>query len=157
MRDNFTWSPVRSLIRCLVRPLVAAAVLSVAAAAPASAIAPEAVAPADLPAAKASAGKKVRKSSAVRSWDGRVRIGATPRYRGGGPYGFLPGVRSPQAIEFDGSRRYGYGSGNWGWVGSRYYGYPVGVATFYHGQWNGGSFGPCWTRTPIGMVWNCGR
>jgi hypothetical protein len=20
----------------------------------------------------------------------------------------------------------------------------------------GGSFGPCWTRTPIGPIWNCG-
>jgi hypothetical protein len=27
---------------------------------------------------------------------------------------------------------------------------------FYGGRYNGGSFGPCWTRTPIGPVWNCG-
>jgi len=27
---------------------------------------------------------------------------------------------------------------------------------FYRGRWNGGGFGPCWTRTPIGMIWNCG-
>jgi hypothetical protein len=26
---------------------------------------------------------------------------------------------------------------------------------FYRGRWNGGGFGPCWTRTPIGMIWNC--
>jgi len=66
-----------------------------------------------------------------------------------GPYGFLPGVRSPEAIALERAQR-----------GSPYgpYYYPgVGVATFYHGRWNGGSFGPCWTRTPIGMVWNCGR
>ena len=24
-------------------------------------------------------------------------------------------------------------------------------------RWNGGGFGPCWTQTPIGNVWNCGR
>jgi hypothetical protein len=28
---------------------------------------------------------------------------------------------------------------------------------FYRGQWNGGGFGPCWTSTPIGPAWNCGR
>ena len=27
---------------------------------------------------------------------------------------------------------------------------------FYGGRFNGGSFGPCWTRTPIGPIWNCG-
>ena len=26
----------------------------------------------------------------------------------------------------------------------------------YGGRYNGGGFGPCWTRTPIGPVWNCG-
>lgn len=34
--------------------------------------------------------------------------------------------------------------------------YP-GRAGFYRGRYNGGSFGPCWTQTPIGPVWNCGR
>ena len=28
---------------------------------------------------------------------------------------------------------------------------------FYRGRWTGGGFGPCWTETPIGEVWNCGR
>jgi len=23
-------------------------------------------------------------------------------------------------------------------------------------SWNGGGFGPCWTNTPIGPMWNCG-
>jgi signal transduction histidine kinase len=27
---------------------------------------------------------------------------------------------------------------------------------FYRGRWNGGGFGPCYTQTPIGPVWNCG-
>ena len=26
----------------------------------------------------------------------------------------------------------------------------------YGFRWNGGSFGPCWTSTPIGLMWNCG-
>jgi hypothetical protein len=82
-----------------------------------------------------------------------------PRTRWHG-YGFLPGYRQPPYTAewrdrsaryrgryepyeprywYDGQLRYG-----WGWPG------------FYRGQWNGGSFGPCWTWTPIGMIWNCG-
>ncbi|MFT0875209.1 hypothetical protein VRZ08_01505 [Rhodopseudomonas sp. G2_2311] len=33
----------------------------------------------------------------------------------------------------------------------------LGRAGFYRGRYNGGSFGPCWTQTPIGPVWNCGK
>ena len=83
----------------------------------------------------------------------------SPKHRWRG-YGFLPGYRQPPYIAewrdrsarnrrpyepyelrywSDGELRYG-----WGRPG------------FYRGQWNGGSFGPCWTRTPIGMIWNCG-
>ena len=28
---------------------------------------------------------------------------------------------------------------------------------FYRGRWNGGGFGPCYTQTPIGYMWNCGQ
>lgn len=63
-------------------------------------------------------------------------------------YGFLPGVRTPQQIERDSARRY-YASG------PRYYG-PA-WPRFYRGRWNGGGFGPCYTQTPIGYMWNCGR
>jgi len=28
---------------------------------------------------------------------------------------------------------------------------------FYRGQYNGGGLGPCYTRTPIGPIWNCGK
>ena len=28
---------------------------------------------------------------------------------------------------------------------------------FYRGRWNGGGFGPCYTYTPIGYMWNCGQ
>jgi hypothetical protein len=64
-------------------------------------------------------------------------------------YGFLPGYRSPERIEWERARKYG-----------QYYGNPFywdDTARFYHGRWNGGGFGPCWTQTPIGAVWNCGR
>jgi hypothetical protein len=32
----------------------------------------------------------------------------------------------------------------------------VDMPGFYRGRNNGGSFGPCWTWTPIGRAWNCG-
>ena len=63
-------------------------------------------------------------------------------------YGFLPGVRTPQQIELDRARRY-YASGpHW---------YGPASPGFYHGRWNGGGFGPCYTQTPIGYMWNCGQ
>jgi hypothetical protein len=84
-------------------------------------------------------------------------------------YGFLPGYQQPLnntrplyaqragvARHARQNRRpwyidrtpeyYGY-DGEW-----RYFGRPG----FYGGRYNGGSFGPCWTQTPIGPVWNCG-
>jgi hypothetical protein len=74
-------------------------------------------------------------------------------------YGFLPGYHQPpnESIPVYGARgnnrdapayvpRYWY-NGAW-----RYFGRPG----FYNGRYNGGSFGPCWTITPIGRVWNCG-
>ena len=63
-------------------------------------------------------------------------------------YGFLPGVRTPEQIQADRDAHY--------WAsGPHYYGpaYPG----FYRGRWNGGGFGPCYTQTPIGPMWNCGR
>jgi hypothetical protein len=44
----------------------------------------------------------------------------------------------------------------------RYYGYDGNPYYFGRpgfdggGRYNGGSFGPCYTRTPIGPIWNCG-
>jgi hypothetical protein len=78
-----------------------------------------------------------------------------------GYYGFLPGYRSPERIAWERAHQppaYGYG----GWYRFGYYGnyegfYWNGRPGFYNGRWNGGSFGPCWTRTPIGPVWNCGK
>lgn len=64
--------------------------------------------------------------------------------RGWHGYGFLPGYRTPEQIQWQRSRnRPPY------W----WYGYPQ----FYRGRWNGGGFGPCWTQTPIGLIWNCGK
>jgi hypothetical protein len=73
-------------------------------------------------------------------------------------YGFLPGYHQPpnNSVPVYGSRgihdtpdfapSYWYGGG-------RYY---FGEPGFAHGRWNGGSYGPCWTYTPIGRMWNCG-
>ena len=42
----------------------------------------------------------------------------------------------------------------YGYDGNRYY---FGRPGFdYGGRYNGGSFGPCYTQTPIGPIWNCG-
>jgi len=76
-------------------------------------------------------------------------------------YGFLPGYRQPpnlaewrdRSVRTRGRYRpyelrfWSGGELRYGW----------GRPGFYRGQWNGGSFGPCWTRTPIGMIWNCGQ
>ena len=74
-------------------------------------------------------------------------------------YGFLPGYHQPPnnsvpVFRSRGSIRgtpddtpsYWY-NGDW-----HYYGDP----RFFRGRYNGGSFGPCWTWTPIGPMWNCG-
>jgi len=72
------------------------------------------------------------KRHAVRRWHG---------------YGFLPGYRPPEQIQWEDT------VAAWRRGPAYWYGYP----RFYHNQWNGGGFGPCWTQTPIGNFWNCGR
>jgi len=78
-----------------------------------------------------------------------------------GKYGFLPGYHQPPALSDWRDRSVLYGGprpkpelrfwedGAWryGWGGPG----------FYRGQWNGGSIGPCYTQTPIGAIWNCGK
>ena len=78
-----------------------------------------------------------------------------PRWHG---YGFLPGYHQPPnnnvpvygpkgAIgDTEYAPRYWYDGGQY------YFGRPG----FSRGRYNGGSFGPCWTHTPIGLIWNCG-
>lgn len=94
-------------------------------------------------------------------------------------YGFLPGygpyeaykaykgrkVRVPRDIlvrKYPLPRDYNYYGPyqeyvryGWYWVPSRTV-WGFGEPGFYRGQYNGGSFGPCYTRTPIGPIWNCG-
>jgi hypothetical protein len=62
-------------------------------------------------------------------------------------FGFLPGYRPPEVADREDRLLY------WRRHPSYWYGWPG----FYRGQWNGGGFGPCWTQTPIGNVWNCGK
>ncbi len=85
-------------------------------------------------------------------------------------YGFLPGYHQPlsnslplyrqEAAVLRGARRdrrpwYIYPTPHYyGYDGNRYY---FGRPGFNGGgRYNGGSYGPCWTQTPIGPVWNCG-
>jgi hypothetical protein len=64
------------------------------------------------------------------------------------PYGFLPGYRPPEIIARERAWRGRYGDGPF---------YALPIARFYRGRWNGGGFGPCYTYTPIGPIWNCGQ
>jgi len=88
----------------------------------------------------------------------RTRIVVHPKSRRWHGYGFLPGYR-PSLAEAQGipimgppiprrePRYINLYNGNieYGW----------GRPGYFRGQWNGGSFGPCWTYTPIGMMPNC--
>jgi hypothetical protein len=82
-----------------------------------------------LPLFSSSADAKHTKRHSFRPWHG---------------YGFLPGYRTPEQIERERARARGP---------EYWYGSP----RFYRGRWNGGGFGPCWTQTPIGNMWNCGK
>jgi hypothetical protein len=84
-------------------------------------------------------------------------------------YGFLPGYRQPLSNSIplykqkDANRRIARSERRpwyidpvpqyYRWDGEWHY---FGRPGFNGGRYNGGSFGPCWTRTPIGAVWNCG-
>jgi hypothetical protein len=72
-------------------------------------------------------------------------------------YGFLPGYHQPpnETIPVYGPNRSGpdYTPRYYGYDGEWHY---FGRPRFFRGRYNGGSFGPCWTQTPIGLMWNCG-
>jgi hypothetical protein len=86
------------------------------------------------------------------------RITVHPKARWHG-YGFLPGYRQPPdntdwrrrtVRRYDSDQRFinlYTGQVSYG------FGYPG----FYRGRYNGGSFGPCWTSTPIGFMPTCGQ
>jgi hypothetical protein len=74
-------------------------------------------------------------------------------------YGFLPGYHQPpdNNVPVYGPKPSArsaptYAPSYW-YGGGRYY---FGSPGFLHGRYNGGSWGPCWTSTPIGLMWNCG-
>jgi hypothetical protein len=92
---------------------------------------------------------------------------STTRWHG---YGFLPGYVQPPS---NSQPLYGrkFARQRFAQRGIRpWYIDPVPVYFGYDGSWhyfgrpgfrgnrfNGGSLGPCWTRTPVGPIWNCGR
>jgi len=63
-------------------------------------------------------------------------------------YGFLPGYRTPEQIAREDEWLFWRRHPNYYWYGG---------PRFHRGRWNGGGFGPCWTPTPIGPGWNCGK
>jgi len=74
-------------------------------------------------------------------------------------YGFLPGYHQPpnNSVPVYASKSSVHGTPDFApsyWYGGGWYYF--GEPGFVHGRWNGGSFGPCWTHTPIGLMWNCG-
>ena len=86
-----------------------------------------------------------------------IRPKPQPKY---GPYGFLPGYRQPPPLAEWRDRSPRYGGGDFSrdrpYISGYEWRYGWGYPQFYRGRWNGGGFGPCWTQTPIGPMWNCG-
>jgi hypothetical protein len=74
-------------------------------------------------------------------------------------YGFLPGYHQPPNNNVPVYGAKGAIGGSPDYVPSYWYGgghYYFDHPGFFGGRYNGGSFGPCWTWTPIGPMWNCG-
>ena len=115
------------------------------------------------PAAAEQAGVKRAPKIAVQTK--KTKKPPTRRWTG---YGFLPGYRQPPNLTDwrDRSPRYRGSYDRYGELRYVRYRFPYsygrlqygwGEPGYYRGRWNGGSFGPCWTQTPIGMIWNCGQ
>ncbi len=75
----------------------------------------------------------------------RTRVTVSKRYTGTPGYGFLPGYEPPPRRPLYGPQDTHYYPRTYPW-----YGWPGN----YRGRWNGGGFGPCWAKTPIGPMWN---
>jgi hypothetical protein len=73
-----------------------------------------------------------------------------------GAFGYLPGFSPKERRERAVARWKDEHSGPYYLYGGPGYWSSFSRPGFYHGRWNGGGFGPCWTRTPIGKMWNCG-
>jgi hypothetical protein len=145
-----------------VSRILLAAILAASVTLPATAIAAQ---PDQTPAAIGTKAKTTKGKTTKGKTKPQARTKITVKKRWTG-YGFLPGYRQPPALtDWRAQNRisawralheprylaiYPY-SGNaqlrYGW----------GEPGIYRGRWNGGSFGPCWTQTPIGMIWNCGQ
>lgn len=86
-----------------------------------------------------------------------VRPKPPPKY---GPYGFLPGYRQPPPLAEWRDRSPRHGGGDFSrdrrYISGDEWRYGWGYPQFYRGRWNAGGFGPCWSNTPIGPMWNCG-
>jgi hypothetical protein len=65
-------------------------------------------------------------------------------------YGFLPGYRSPERIAWERAHSRPRYSGYYYYFGSP-------RPRIYQGQVTDSGVGPCWTQTPIGPMWNCGK
>jgi hypothetical protein len=115
-----------------------------------------------LPAAAEPAAAPASSSTQVTAPEARraaaKRVPRRTLKRGPQSYGFLPGYEPPldnNRPDYRRNARSVYADGRYvSWRGV-YYGW--GRPGFVRGQWNGGSMGPCYTQTPIGYVWNCGR
>ncbi len=80
-----------------------------------------------------------------------------PRWHG---YGFLPGYHQPPNNSRPVFGKKGTVTGEPDYS-PQYLGYDdewhyFGRPGFVRGRYNGGSFGPCWSWTPIGPAWQCG-
>ena len=123
--------------------------------------APDASAASQAPAAQSDKPATIAKPRSAKTRIAKPRItkpGKRPRvvvrrWRG---YGFLPGYEPPDTRSTHPERTYHYWYYGWGpyrWPGS--YGTGGYGGMWYRGRFSNG-LGPCWTRTPIGPMWNCG-
>ncbi len=73
-----------------------------------------------------------------------------------GPFGYLPGFGNADRLAREEEQWRAEHRGPYYLYGGPGYGSSFSQPGFFRGRWNGGGFGPCWSRTPIGMIWNCG-
>jgi len=126
MKNYLRFEPAQGWI-CLVRPAAIVVALAVAL---------SAVSPA------AAAGLHKARKKQPNHWHGA--------------FGYLPGFSPKERRERAVARWKEEQRGPYYLYGGSGYWSSFSRPGFYRGRWNGGGFCPCWTRTPIGMIWNCG-